>query len=111
MEGFPGKVNGELVGNLSNLVNRALTFISRFFDGTLGDGPSDPELMKQIREREAEITDLLERAEERDALHAIFELSDLGNKVFQETEPWKLGKDEARQLYSLLYRVLGLLSE
>ena len=108
---FQEKVNGELVGNLSNLVNRALTFISRFFDGTLGDGPSDAELMKQIREREAEITDLLERAEERDALHAIFELSDLGNKVFQETEPWKLRNTDTERTKTVLRTLVNLIRD
>lgn len=108
---FQEKVNGELVGNLSNLVNRALTFISRFFDGTLGDGPSDPELMKQIHEREAEITDLLERAEERDALHAIFEFSDLGNKVFQETEPWKLRNTNPERTRTVLRTLVNLIRD
>ena len=32
---FQEKVNGELIGNLANLVNRTLTFLSRYYDGAV----------------------------------------------------------------------------
>lgn len=96
------KTNGELIGNLSNLVNRTLTFISRFYDGKLPEGELDAELVKAIKEKEALITDLLERAEERDALHEIFALSDIGNRAFQAGEPWKTRKEDPAKAASLL---------
>jgi methionyl-tRNA synthetase len=45
---FQEKVNGELIGNLSNLVNRTLTFINRFYDGKLPEGELDSELIAQM---------------------------------------------------------------
>ncbi len=43
---FQEKVNGELIGNLANLVNRTLTFINRFYDGKIPTGPINGEMKK-----------------------------------------------------------------
>jgi methionyl-tRNA synthetase len=89
---FQEKVNGELIGNLGNLVNRTLTFVSRYFDGkipALAESPADPIFAAAALEIEKRAAAHLERAELRDAFHAAFELSDLANKRFQDGEPWK----------------------
>ena len=86
---FQEKVNGELIGNLANLVNRTLSFVHRFYEGRLPEGPSDSALWTEVRAIEAEITAHLERAELRDAFRKTFQLSSLGNKAFQDGEPWK----------------------
>ena len=108
---FQEKLNKELIGNLSNLVNRTLTFTSRFFDGKLEEGEVDEALLEEIKKRESEITDLLERAEERDALRAIFSLSDIGNKAFQDNEPWKLRTENPEKAKALLRTLLYLIRD
>ncbi len=108
---FQEKLNKELIGNLSNLVNRTLTFTSRFFDGKLEEGEVDEALVEEIKKRESEITDLLERAEERDALRAIFSLSDIGNKAFQDNEPWKLRTENPEKAKALLRTLLYLIRD
>jgi methionyl-tRNA synthetase len=35
---FQEKVNGELIGNLANLVNRTTTFLARFYEGVVSEG-------------------------------------------------------------------------
>ena len=86
---FQEKVNGELIGNLGNLVNRTLTFIERYFDGTIPALVRDPALWETVESIEAEITAHLEGAELREAFRKIFALSSIGNKAFQDGEPWK----------------------
>ncbi len=108
---FQEKVNGELIGNLSNLVNRALTFISRYYDGKLPAGEADGQMVELFRAKEAEITELLERSEERDALRAVFELSGLGNKFFQESEPWKLRNTDPEAAIRVLRTLAHLISD
>lgn len=105
------KVNGELIGNLSNLVNRTLTFVKRFYDGDLGQGPLDEEFLSQIREKEAVITAMLERADERDALRTIFALSSIGNKKFQDSEPWKLRNTDPEKAKLILRTLVGLIRD
>lgn len=114
---FEEKVNGELIGNLSNLVNRTLSFINRFYDGNVPEGELDQELIAQIKEKEEKIDQLLESASERDALRNIFFLSSIGNKAFQDGEPWRTRKEDpesaAKLLKTLVYliRDLGILVE
>ena len=108
---FQEKINKELIGNLSNLVNRTLTFVKRFYDGNLGEGALDEELKTQIIEKEKEITDSLERADERDALRAIFALSDIGNKAFQASEPWKLRNEDPEKAKAILRTLVYLIRD
>ena len=86
---FQEKVNGELIGNLGNLVNRTLSFVSRYYEGKIPSGKRNEEFWKTAIKYEEEIAAALERAELRDAFHMIFELSSFGNKTFQDAEPWK----------------------
>ncbi|MDR2516790.1 MAG: methionine--tRNA ligase [Spirochaetaceae bacterium] len=95
---FQEKVNGELIGNLGNLVNRTLSFIVRYYggaipgaagDGLAGDGLPDTAFWKTVREYEDEIAARLEKAELRDAFHHIFTLASFANKTFQDGAPWK----------------------
>ena len=115
---FQERVNGELIGNLANLVNRTLTFVSRFFDNNIsGDTPLMQELIDEIGTREKTIIDHLERAELKDGLREIFALSSYGNRMFQAGEPWKTRNSDpigtAGLLRTLLYliRDLGILIE
>jgi methionyl-tRNA synthetase len=91
---FQEKVNGELIGNLGNFINRTLLFIIRYYDGKLPDGLPDQVLWANVRKHENSITEKLERAELRDAFREIFELSSYANKYFQDAEPWRLRTED-----------------
>jgi methionyl-tRNA synthetase len=108
---FQEKVNGELIGNLSNLVNRTLTFVNRFYDGNLGEGEIDQELKNSIIELEKRIDEHLERAELRDAFRLIFDLSSVGNKAFQDGEPWKMRTIDDEKTRKLLRTLLYLIRD
>jgi methionyl-tRNA synthetase len=108
---FQEKVNKELIGNLSNLVNRTLTFIKRFYDGNIGSGQFDEALVSEIKAKEAEITASFEKADERDAIRAIFELSDIGNKAFQDGEPWKMRTENPEKAATLLRTLMYLIRD
>jgi methionyl-tRNA synthetase len=89
---FQDRVNGELIGNLGNLANRTLTFVTRYFDALvpqLAPEPRDPAFRAKVLDIEKRATEHLERAEERDAFRCAFELADIANKRFQAAEPWK----------------------
>lgn len=109
---FQTKVNTELIGNLANLVNRALTFVHRFYGGEVPDAEDDTRFWQHVGEYERTITEHLERAELREAFKTIFALSAFGNRTFQEGEPWKTRKTEPEKaavlLRSLVYLVKDL---
>ncbi len=108
---FQEKVNGELIGNLSNLVNRTLTFISRFYDGNIPEGSIDSNLAKEIIEKESEIENLFEHAELREALRRVFALSSIGNKAFQDGEPWKMRSEKPEVAATLLRTLVYLIRD
>ncbi|MDR0403084.1 MAG: methionine--tRNA ligase [Treponema sp.] len=95
---FQEKVNGELIGNLGNLVNRTLSFVGRYYGGKIPGGAEPgavPETFwKTVADYETRITEKLQWAELRDAFRLIFELSSFANKTFQDSEPWRLRKDD-----------------
>ena len=99
---FQDKVNGELIGNLGNLVNRTLTFVARYYDGKIPEGAADEGFWKEARAIESSIAGKLERAELRDAFHDAFSLSDLANKRFQDGEPWKTRNTDPAAAASLI---------
>jgi len=108
---FQEKVNGELIGNLGNLVNRTLTFIDRFYGGVVPEGSIDPVFIAEIRKREEDISARLERAELREAFRLFFELSSLGNKAFQDGEPWKARTQAPEKAASLLRGLCYLIKD
>ena len=99
---FQEKVNGELIGNLGNLVNRTLSFVIRYFDGKIPDGKSDPAFWAHVLKRENSIAEKLDRAELRDAFREIFELSSFANKFFQDAEPWRLREEDPEKAKSVI---------
>ncbi|MCE1206928.1 MAG: class I tRNA ligase family protein, partial [Spirochaetia bacterium] len=108
---FKEKVNGELIGNLGNLVNRTLTFIVRYFDGIIPSGTQDEAFWAKARELESKATASLERADLRDAFRTIFELSNLANKRFQDGEPWKTRNSNPEAAASLLSDLCYILKD
>lgn len=119
---FQERVNSELVGNLCNLINRTLTFVSRYYDGVIPqrDGmTSAREDVRAVTEglRAAakysieKITALLEEAELRDAFHELFALSSVANKAFQDGEPWKNREADPEKAEALLFELCYLIKD
>jgi len=111
VERFPRKSNGELIGNLGNLVNRTLTFICRYYNGAIPSGVSNQAFWNEISTREQKISDLLEHAELREAFRSIFEIADIANKRFQSDEPWRARTEDPEKATSLMYDLAYLLKD
>jgi len=83
-------------------VNRTLTFVSRYYDGLIPEAEPSERFWNDVTEREKEVEEHLEHAELRDAFRAIFGISDIANKRFQEEEPWKSRTDNPQRAASLM---------
>ncbi|MCL2243146.1 MAG: methionine--tRNA ligase [Treponema sp.] len=99
---FQEKVNSELIGNLGNLVNRTLTFVTRYFSGKIPEGKCNAQFWEEAVKRENSIAEKLDRAELRDAFREVFELSSFANKYFQDSEPWRLRSDDPEKAASVI---------
>nr|MCR5062306.1 methionine--tRNA ligase [Treponema sp.] len=108
---FMEKFNGELIGNLGNLVNRTLLFVNKYYDSKIPDAPVDEELWTKVRELEKKATDSLEWADLKDAFHTMFEISDICNKKFQAAEPWKTRTTEPEKAASLIHNLCYVIKD
>ncbi len=92
---FAVRINSELIGNLGNLVNRALGFTKKAFDGVI---PSPDDYDDKDKDAEAkimifasELSVLINQNHLDRALKRIMEFSTYFNQYFQHKEPWKKG--------------------
>ncbi|QLH09050.1 methionine--tRNA ligase [Candidatus Nitrosotenuis sp. DW1] len=92
---FAVRINSELIGNLGNLVNRALGFTKKTFDGEI---PSPDDYDDKDKDAEAkimglasELSVLMNQNHLDRALKKIMEFSTYFNQYFQHKEPWKKG--------------------
>lgn len=90
---FATKINSELIGNLGNLVNRALGFAKKSFDGKIPAPEdfdnSDKEAEEKIKKLSSEVGNLMEQNHLDRAVKKILEFSAYFNQYFQHKEPWK----------------------
>lgn len=108
---FMEKMNSELIGNLGNLVNRTLLFVTKYFDGIIPDAPVDEELWTEVRALEAKITENLEWANLKDAFRQCFEISDICNKKFQASEPWKSRTENPEECAKLIHNLCYVIKD
>lgn len=86
---FVNTVNGELVDNFGNLVNRTLTFIKNKFDGLIPQNKLPAGIAKVITETTRTANENIELGYCNRALAAVMELVAFGNKHFNDKMPWK----------------------
>jgi methionyl-tRNA synthetase len=104
---FAERVNRELVANLGNFVYRTLSFLQKNFEGRVpAPGPlgeKDREVLRMGKDFAEEYRRLLEGLRLRDGLRKVLELSDRGNRYFQEGEPWKAVREDRGRAATTLY--------
>lgn len=87
------KVNNELVSNIANLVYRTLSFLDKNFDGTVST-VSNRELLADVAKRAESVSDSYYELNFREAVAKTLEISTIGNRYFQENQPWELVKTD-----------------
>lgn len=111
-ESFVDRVNADLANDLGNLLNRTIAMIGKYFDGKIPsyegkvtefDGTLQEFAMETVRKTE----EAMEKLEFSIALSTIWQLVSRTNKYIDETQPWVLAKDEAKQgeLASVMYHL------
>ncbi|HWE25891.1 MAG TPA: methionine--tRNA ligase [Myxococcales bacterium] len=87
------RVNGELLNNVGNLANRALSILWKSFSGKLGLLPSDAEavdLWNQASLSRAAAMQAYLRVDSRAAVQTALALSAAANERLQRKQPWKM---------------------
>lgn len=85
---FVNTVNGELIDNFGNLVNRTLTFVKNKFNNQIPAMQPNPAITAQIDQTRAACYAQIEAGACSKALATIMELVAFGNKWFNDNKPW-----------------------
>lgn len=99
-EDFVNRLNYDLANDLGNLLNRTVAMINKYQGGQLpafksGVTEFDADLEQTAAEVITTYHDLMNQMHFADALAEIWKLVARTNKYIDETEPWKLAKDDA----------------
>ena len=105
-------INGNLANVLGNLVNRTIGMANKYFDGIIEnkcvDEEKDAEFKEYIVGRKSSIDNKMDNLRVADALEEVIDIFRRCNKYIDETMPWVLAKDEAKQerLATVLYNLV-----
>ncbi len=98
IEDFIQRNNTELLAKLGNLVNRTLTFATKYFDGKVPDPGAreavDNEMLNRRQATLDKVADHLEHYRFRAAQEAALDLAHAGNEYFEATKPYKTRKSD-----------------
>ncbi|NQV72273.1 methionine--tRNA ligase [bacterium] len=104
---FQARVNSELADVLGNFVNRTLTFAARFADGKLPPlikpSPIDINALNAIATFPERIGSAYDRYKNREAVFETMALARLGNKYFNDSEPWHSRKSDPQQCANTIH--------
>jgi len=110
LEDFIARTNSDLVGKLVNIASRCAGFITRSFDGQLGDQLERPELFAEFVAAGDQIASHYDKREYSRAMREIMLLADKANQYIDERKPWVLAKapDSAAEVQAVCTQGLNL---
>ena len=94
------RINSELSDNLSNFCYRVLSFTNKNFNSKIKKVDNDP-VINKITAKFDEIKKAYEEYDFKRAIDEILAVSALGNKYFQNNEPWKLIKEDKEKVQQI----------
>ncbi len=93
------RINGDLSNDLGNLVSRTTAMINQYFGGVLPAPTEFTSLDNEVIDMANGVFDAVKKnidlIDVPSALIEIFKLVQRANKYIDETEPWKISKDES----------------
>jgi methionyl-tRNA synthetase len=110
LDDFVAKVNSDLIGKYINIASRCAGFISKRFDGKLGNIDSAATTEFQSAFNSGEIAHCYEQRDFSRALREIMRLADVANQYIAEKKPWELAKhaDKDAELHETCSTALTL---
>lgn len=106
------RMNSDLANILGNLVNRTISMNNKYFGGVISNPQVneaiDEELKTLAVDTPKRVAEKMDKLRVADAISEIFVLLRRCNKYIDETEPWKLAKEEDKQdrLATVLYNLM-----
>ena len=104
---FQTRVNSELADVLGNFVNRTMTFAHRFAKGKVPElvkpDALDQEVIENLKTFPDRIGSAYDNYRNREAVFETMALARMGNKYFNDSEPWHSRKTNAQQCANTIH--------
>ncbi len=99
LEDFVARVNSNLIGKYINIASRTAGFISKRYDGTLGNCIDEMDItpLQQLQRAADNIADLYNKRQFSEAIREIMALADIANEYVNDTQPWVIAKQEGQE--------------
>lgn len=107
---FVNTVNGELINNWGNLVNRCLSFVKSKFNGKIAHKNLDSEIKSNIEKTFENVSKYVEEGKVVLAVKEIMELVSFSNKLFDSYAPWATLKVDSEKCQEQLFNILTLIN-
>lgn len=112
-EDFKMRINSELNNVLGNLANRTCVFTTKYFDGIIKQPKQISELSQQkldeVYNLALEVGKSYSKYHVRKATKQFMNIARIGNKYFDEMQPWKEVKTDSKKASETLYVCLEIL--
>jgi len=111
---FMRRVNDELIDIYSNLINRSLSFIERYYDGMVpvkvNLDENDRRMIEMACEYKERVASAIEGFRMKEALRQFMELAREGNRYYDISEPWHTIKSDRTRCDATMYTIWRLLA-
>ncbi len=102
--------NKFLVGILGNFVNRNLSFIMKKFEGNITEGQIDEKIQELTAKEYKVIGNFIEKGELKNALNSLMEYVSMGNKYYDEQQPWLQVKNNINDFNNTTYTCVYMIA-
>jgi methionyl-tRNA synthetase len=109
LEDFVNTINGELINNFGNLVNRTLSFVKSKFGGKIERVKLDKEIDKAIKDMQKEYATLMLGGHVSAALKCVIDLVNFSNKYFDDCKPWISVKTDEKKCKQNIYEIVEII--
>jgi len=102
------RVNADIIGNVGNFINRTLTYAANKCESTILQptklNEADTTFVAAVKKQVDVIEQAFEAVELRQALREVLKLSDIGNKYFNDQQPWVVIKEDKQRAQEIVYQ-------
>ena len=98
---FEDRINNDLVGNLGNFCYRIISFTNKNFNGEIEAIDHNKAIIDDIGNKIKKIEKYYNELNFNSVIHEILQISDIGNKYFQNNEPWALVKNDKEKVQEI----------
>lgn len=103
---FQDRVNNELVAIFGNFVNRVVVLTNKYYGGVVPEAngltEGDKKLLEEVKSTAEKVGNSIANYRFREGLSEAMNIARIGNKYLQDSEPWKLIKEDPERVKTIM---------